>query len=489
MTRFHTLAAKLSKKGSSPRVGRSGRRAATLSVHSTQTLAGHYPDTHVEAMGQEDGAAELQTPVWGENREPHAIHMVNSGAAVGGALIGHRLQEGLAAIETSLEEDAPKLAGAKHATLDAAEEVDTTTGDEVDLRAVCADEGIAVPDHRLRRFCQECLGLVLLAIGDIWFTSLAFEVFGLSDGRLGFLPLTELQLVASSTIIALLLLVRLAGHQARILTHGIVQMAGTRGERESSSSRVRRSTRRVLVSLAMLLLGVAGALAILYGLSGVRAAYLVEQGAKPHRAEFMLIQLGIATAGFLLAYWLAHPYDQEWRSIQSDASRARSRLDRAYAGLADVVGTFNGTLRQREALLLESRSWSQGTFEDAVRKGHMYARRLHLSQREPVTEALFAAASLPRPADSALVSEIDAYLAGEPSPFKRYEPMDMTDVGERLEALAVRRRGDADDRSAILHRARIVRPAKTDAPPNKGSNGAANANGNGNGSTPSGVSR
>ena len=243
-----------------------------LATSARQHLAGTYTDETVEQLAHEDGRAQLFTGTWGKgNREPHVILAVNRGAAVSGALVPHDLYGSLPAIEGELEDlaaHAPKAEDDVLATITVVGEAEET------LRAVdrtCRDGELAKPEHHWRRVAAEILALGLLGFGDLIFTSTAFEVFGLSDKSVGFLPVNELQLASSSTVIAMLLCMRLAGHGVRELGALVEQTSAAAASDEVDHARHRRLRVRTWFTIGAAIVATLGAFAILVGLSEVRA--------------------------------------------------------------------------------------------------------------------------------------------------------------------------------------------------------------------------
>ena len=172
------------------------------------------------------------------------------------------------------------------------------------------------PEHNWRRTVAEFFVLGLLGFGDLLFTSTAFEVFGLSDQHLGFLPFNELELAASSTVVAMLLCTRLAGHKIREVGLLVEQTYSGGLLTEIDEGRTRRLQVRTWFAVGTTIVAILGAVVILVGLSEVRASYLLQSGIDAHFWQFMFVQAGIAAAGFALSAWMAHPYDREHRSTK-----------------------------------------------------------------------------------------------------------------------------------------------------------------------------
>jgi hypothetical protein len=408
-------------------------------MSTTQQLAGTYDDEAVEVLGTEDGRAQLFTDTWGTgNREPRVVHAVNCGGEVSSSLVSHDLHGSLAPLEQELETVAALAPKAESGVISAADMAESSDNDVAAVENACREEDLPIPEHSLPRRALEASGLGLLGIGDVYFTSIAFQVFGLSDRNFGVLPFNELQLVASSTIVAMLLCTRLAGHATCQVGHLMEKTRSGRSGPDVDECRMRRLCVRSWFAAGSAVVAVLGALAVLVGLSEVRASYLVQSGIDAHQSQFLLIQMGIAAAGFVLSLWMAHPYDREYRSATRRQSQASRELEKAYIGFATLVGTFNGLLQFRAGMLAQHRDWIVAILDDARRKGLLYARRVQLAQPEATDERLFPA-DLPAPRGALLVAEVNNYLAGLPTMFKAYEPLSMVRVQTRLEKLDVRR--------------------------------------------------
>ena len=203
----------------SPRSPRRSPQRTSLTASSTHQLAGTYSDDHVDALGAEDGGARVFTSVWGSgNREPRAVEAVNRGGEVSSTLVSHELHGELVGVEQDLERLAPQVPLAEHLVLQAGDGAELASLEEDGGGEAGAGPG-SVPDHHWRRVFGEVVALGVIGGVDAVFTMATFEVFNLSDQPIGFLPFNELQLGAVSTVVALLLLTRLAGHRIRTVGH------------------------------------------------------------------------------------------------------------------------------------------------------------------------------------------------------------------------------------------------------------------------------
>ena len=410
------------------------RRTTALRTSEDQVLSGTYLDSDVEAMAREDGENQFQTSKWGnDNRRSRAIDALNSGTEVSLALISYRLHEALPTLESQLEELAALLPAADFTAISAAGDVATAEGRVDDLRRSCRENELPLPEHHLSRTTVEMALYVTLGLGDLIFTTTAFQVFGLSDRPVGFLPFNALQLAASSTVIALLLLTRLVGRFARRACY--LADAYTADSRTVQTRRCgERATLRTRIATASLALAVASVLAILLGLSAIRAAYLAELGTSAHAWEFLLIQLGIASAGVCTSFWMAHPLDQAWRSSYRELRTCQKNFQRSQTNYVDLVARFNGLVRRREALVCQFRDWSLATVHDGNRKASVYARRLQHAQPEPTDEALLPPI-LPRVPFTELRRSLEGDVDNIQPSLRIYEPVSVDNLSNHLAAL------------------------------------------------------
>lgn len=411
-----------------------------LQTSPAQVLTGAYSDKAVEEMAAEAGRAELYTDTWGEsNREPREIHIVNQAAVTADCLISHQAEAELASREDALERLHPEATIVQDRVLDDIKSVETNGDELASVKEKCRQADLHVPEHHWRRMTAEIFGFVLLAVGDLYFVSTTFEVFGLSDKPLlGFLPVSALSVAASSVVIAMLLLTRLAGHLVRRIGQLIEETKAAQQQGATNATQLANKVVRSKFLIGAASVSVFGAFITLYGLSEVRASFLKQEGINAHQSYFLMIQAGVACAGLVLAYWMAHPLDAEWRSACHHYRVAVGSLTISYAQLADIVGRFNGMLRQRDAALIQFCNWTQAATSDAIRQDHLVARRIPLALPEPVQQQLLPD-QLPEPPDPALAAVITDHLGGKPTYLKAYQPLSMERVEKRLRKLDKRR--------------------------------------------------
>jgi len=421
-----------------------------LAVGRSHGLAGTPSDDTVEALAAEDGRARVFTSVWGPgNREPRAVEAVNRGAEVSSTLVSHELHGALVGAEQDVERLAPQVPLAEHLVLQAADDTELAYLEKDGVDEACSAHGLSVPDHHWLRVFGEVVALGVIGGVDAVFTMATFEVFNLSDQPIGPLPFNELQLGAVSTVVALLLLTRLAGHRIRTVGH---LLEGPADGPEAPTPKALRVKRWFTGAAAVL--AVSGVGGVLVGLSQVRASYLAQMGVDAHPLQFLLIQLGVAAAAVSLSWSMAHPFDQQYRAATRRVTRATAHLSRAYVTYTAMVGGFNGLLRFRDGLLNQHVDWSKATVTDARRKGLMYARRVLLAQPEPTTDALLPV-DLPVPDTPELIAEVIKYRNGDESMFKRYEPFSVDVVKARLDEIEARRA------ERVKARAEAAKPSKT----------------------------
>jgi len=384
--------------------GRSATRAnpsiVALSTVDQQVLAGTYTDSDVESMAGEDGRAQFFTNIWGRgNREPRAIRALNHGAEVSRSLILHDLYSTVLAPQLEIEVLKAKVPILAHNASVAVSELSEAQEEVGRIQRTCQENDLPLPEHHLRRAIAEISIYVALVIGDLMFITAAYQVFGLSDQSVGFVPFSPLQLASSSTVVALLILTRLVGRFSRQLSYLTELSSIIDTETPDGFARQARSTKRLRFTIAAATSAVAGVLAILVGLSLVRSSYLAQLHVPSNFLEFFLIQTGIAAAGCVTSYWAAHPLEHDWRAANRHLQRAHKFVQRSQTSYADSVGNFNGLLRTLESVTSQHRVWADATMFDAARKAEIYARRLQHAQPEPTDDALLPAA-LPRPASA-----------------------------------------------------------------------------------------
>lgn len=404
-------------------LGKSNRNGRVTAV-PTHQLTGTFSVLAVGAMAVDDARAGFYTDAWGDdNRAPRAIGAINAGPHVSAEVVAHDLHGDLDEIEGELEASSVRIPPAEEAVISAGEVVETDKARTKEVEERCKTHGLSVPDHRLARRVGEGVGLTALGVGDEKFNSLSFQVYGLSDKAFSsWLPISEDQLVAGSVIAAMLMLVAIAGTRMARLGHNLEQ---AKAKGDPSADRRRRV--RVGIEATAVLLGIAGGIGCLVGVSGVRAAFLEAEGVAAHQHEFLLIQLAIAAAGFLLAWALAHPFDRDWRVATHKLRKNTKQFSRASAEFVGLVGVYNALIRSREAVLGQALAHTNALVAHAAMEGPIYAREHQLNLAEPTTERLLPD-ELPRPTEPRLATELGKYFNGKPSMFKKYEPYKIEDV-------------------------------------------------------------
>lgn len=413
---------------------KAGRREAPvtrLRTTADQSLAGAYSDQAAEEMAAEEGRAGFYTEVWGDNRAPRTVNVIRAGAEETEYLIRHSLHGVLQAIEGRLEKMLAAVGLKRAATMSSIDNLEQAVEAKGKVTERIESEDLPLPLHTKRRIVLEILGLALLGVGDLYFVSSAFQIFGLSDQRaLPFLPFSQLQVASTSVIVATLLLTRLGGHVFRTLAHLIENWRVHR----QSGQQATRVLVRTAATAVVLAASIVGLVLLLCGLGSVRESFFVMSGERVSGSLFYLIQGGVTLAGVVLSYVMAHPFDQEWRSVTHRVQSAVKRLGADYGALAGLVGSYNATLRERIGVILEHEDWSVATVNDARRQFELVARRTQLAQPEPVEGLLFG--ELAPPATPLLVAEVGAQLEGWSSTLKVYPELDMAEVDKRLAGVA-----------------------------------------------------
>lgn len=363
-----------------------------LRIEDGRRLGAGYGDDAIEEMAREDGKTQLYTEVFGEgNRQPRAILANNEAARVGSGLIGHELHEQLKELDAELErtKETSKVVEAEALVL--AEGQDHAAKDEADLRARIRDEGLEIPESSWKALVFELVLLAFLGIGDILFISVAFQILGLTDKPIArFLPITELQVAASASVMALLISTRIAGHRLKRFLHlfGIImrQRHGSVGDNKLNGQR----TAGAIDAGVQSFLAVLAVILVLLGVNGVRQAFLEKKGIPAHGGSFLALQAGIALAGILLAAWFAHPYDRLWRSTSMALAAADSRLKAVIDQITTMVSNYNARLVERDHIVAQYLEWDGSQLADTRRQNELYGRRVLLSQPEPTTVQLLA---------------------------------------------------------------------------------------------------
>lgn len=408
-----------------------------MSLSPTRELPGTYDDESVDRFAQVDAGARVGTTEWGDqtNSWPHSIEGIDASAGTATDLVTIGLQSELAPLEGLLEKERVRFPVHQ---ANAFKALDTQEQAELEQDRVMEEaraKGLTLPDRAWRRMFIELLAFFTLAVGDLYFTATAFQVFGLSDKQVGFLPLNELQLAATSVVSAMLTLSWLAGHQARGAAHDITQaVKGTHARKWG------------WVMAAAFTAAGAGAMLILKGLSDVRTSFLTQQGINAEQSAFFSIQLGVAIAGFSLAFWGASPLHQKWQRVTHNLAKATKVARKACTKAMASAGTYNATVRERIALLQRYRAWSEAVRHDAIRKGHLYGTLFRAAFPEPVADANLPT-ELAGPDPSYLVTQIDALMVGEPSTLKDYPDISTSRLEARLDEVDARRQARHTARS------------------------------------------
>jgi hypothetical protein len=249
------------------------------------------------------------------------------------------------------------------------------------VRQESRDEGLQVPSDRGNGWYVA--SLTALMLGDLAFIAVAFQLFGLSDRLLfGFVPYTdELHIGAAASVFALLVLAHFAGIRFREVLHQV-------------DRRRRADDSALLPSPSWVSAGVGAAyvvfaVALLGGVSAVRADYLAQMGVDAKTLSFAAIQLGVFAAALALSIAHAHPFAAEYKRAATAESDAEERVDRARQQHVELVARFNGFIDESDALIAQAGLHARLSARDTIRQAYLYMRRVQLSQPELTTEQLF----------------------------------------------------------------------------------------------------
>lgn len=217
-----------------PHIRRAGRPigrpapSPALKVTPLHAFGAGYTDVDTEALAREEAKASFyDEDVHGPNRAVRSAHLLVEAHDVQAALIGHDLRERLDEPEAVLERETPRYRQLEQDELQAVQQLERAEDAHALLEDEIIAEGLTIPEPRAHR----ALALRLLAygLGDLIFIAVAFQVFGISDKEIiPGLPLTELQLAASTSVFALLYLAHAAGSALRDLHHQITKPAEVR---------------------------------------------------------------------------------------------------------------------------------------------------------------------------------------------------------------------------------------------------------------------
>jgi hypothetical protein len=363
-----------------------------FNVEHALLYPGGYSDADVERRAHEDGNAAVHNPsIWGENTEPHGIHITNEAHGANADLIGHDLRAREQEVFDRLETDILNAKATEQDTLDTVERWREAAIDEVRLSHEINHGELSVPSRRALVWITG--GLFGLFFGELAILALSFEVFRLSDTPLLFgLKLTnELHLAAMTAVTALLILAHETGYKLLLIAYAV----GRR--RKAITTEAKAKLPRPSIFDAAIALGcVVGAWYVLMALSAIRVDYLRSRGVQSTPGPFLLLQAGIFLAAVVLSYHLSHPYGRKWSSVTRRAERTKKIQKASEDLLIKQVGKVNADIDLRDTLLSQAGHHVGVSDSNAERQNHLYARRAILSQPEPTTERLFPE-TLPEP--------------------------------------------------------------------------------------------
>lgn len=411
------------------------RIAPGLQSHEGADLIGHYDDQQIYDEAASDGKAGVFTAIFGaHNRAPRVIKANNWAAWVAVRLIRHRLHSELTKLDTEIERTRETTKVAKAELRNKAAIASETGTRHRNLEARIYDEGLSPPEEKRRHLFQEFALLVPLGLGDLVFISLTYQVLGMDDKPVApFIPLSELQMAATTSVAALLIAARVLGHRLVRFMHLLGTLVRPEADRSKDPYQRTRLT-GAFDSGAQSLVALAGVSAILLGINGIRVAYLEGAGIDAHGSSFLLVQTGIAVAGVLIAAWFAHPFDKQFRSSAACNETAGRVLNQYKGQVEHLVSSHNGCLVKRDHVIEQHREWVKAKLADTSRQNERYAAWLLREQLEPTEEQLLPD-ELPQADDApwnlgtpaSLDDYFDRLLAATPA------RLDLDDVAELLE--------------------------------------------------------
>jgi len=392
---------------------RRARRRATVPPASPSVSAGRpygtgYSDQDIEALAAEDGAASVHDPsMWGPNAENVRVpNAINAAHAANAGLVGYDYRGRAAQLASELEHAQENARSAEQQALDDIEEDAEARQAFLELVRRVRGEGLELPHRHATRWYW--LALVGFVLGDLTMISVAFQLMGLSDRLiLGFIPFTSaVDIAASTSVFALLVLAHCAGGYLRGVLHDLER-------HRTTTDQAVRATLPKPSGVSLLLAGVLATVgaAELGGLSLVRAAFLSANHVRPEVWAFALIQTGVFVGALALSINHAHPYGRQLADVSRRASETTARMLSSCAAHARMVAFANELVHSLDAVLAQAGHHLAVSEADAIRQGQIYARRVQLSQPEPVSELLLAK-SLPAPVAPAGTDAVAKLLAG-----------------------------------------------------------------------------
>jgi len=363
-----------------------------MSVGPGRQYPGGYHDKDVEAFAFEDGQASVHNPSrLGENTFRHSFDLLNASHGNNAGMIAHQYRDDVQRTVDELEAAIPKARSAERAANAALENKRRAEVSRLRLRHRIEMEGLELPS--LRSLVWMIAGIALLFLGEAGLVSASFQIFGLADRPAipGVSLTDDLHITAYASVTALLVLAHVVGHNLRLIAHDIDQ----RRLAVNAEARVK------LPGFSWLHLGLIGvslvlALLALDALSSVRVDYLRTQGQHVQSQPFLVIQIGIFAAAAFLVYLHTQPHGRRWVKHLRSKKRVEKAWKTEEAVFNGLVGSVNAKIDLLDTLLAQAGHHVGISGSDMRRQASLYARRVILSQPEPVVGKVFPV-ELPTP--------------------------------------------------------------------------------------------
>lgn len=400
-----------------------------LNVQGARSFGASYSDADLVERAQIDGSARLYTRHWGENHETHLANEVFSSSAVQQELLGHQLAGARLALETELESWLPQILHGKQTTLLALRAFEAAAIARGDLEREILESKVPVPHVNHYRKLLLGILIILLAVGELYVLSPAFQVLGLGDAIVGwYLPLNPQQIAALSSVVALIVLSHALGEHRPAPSTELAPFRQRMIDAFLNGSRGHR-------------LHIAGVVALVLGLTTIRELYFSERdGGQPLAAVgFLLLNIGVVLAVQHIASPDRRTLADRWHAVLKHEQSCAQTYHREMAKLAVVVAEYNKLIAMRSAIL--SKYWHaiRASSEEANRQAHLIASSVRLAQPEVVAEKMF-----PEGVVAASESDLGRLLENElaelskDSPIRVYRTVTLEDIQDEFAAFCAR---------------------------------------------------
>jgi hypothetical protein len=204
-----------------------------------------------------------------------------------------------------------------------------------------------------------------------------------------------------------------------------------------------------------------GALIVLLGNGEIRAGYLQDQGQSAYALAFIAIQLGVLTAATAISIEHAHPYARRWRRVVRRLTPTLEEREAKIEKLTGLVGSHNGLVDQRDAVLAMAGKQVEISRNDVPRQMALARHWEMLASSEAVEEKMFAKAIA---ATSGMTqAQRRAFLIGD-AELPTFQRKTTLAVNTRREALRGEMNKLREERRAINRPQRLVPAASTAGP-------------------------